>query len=535
MATQAPRTAKEGGPRAPGRALSINSQRLTAAVMCRIARELGVTGLASAEDMRQIVEGKLGELGHPPENVRVELAEMEQGVLQDDEGIFLECQPEEEEEGEDNHVSAEERIVEDVDGNGDGAAVVAPGVVELEAEVGRLSEDARLFEEVSALRERVEGERMRYKSLRVTHLPASSHVAPEVPVSGRAASPRSSHSSCVSTGLPRGKAPPMDSFAGESLEVRFDDWLPMLQRAATWNRWSEEETLLQLAGHLRKRALLEWNLLEDRERKTLSSAVEAMCERLDPGSRSTAVQDFRYARQKETEPVRDFILRLERIFLSAYGRDQLSGETRDALLHGQLQEGLLYQLMEAPAVSGAQKYTELCIAVRNEEKRLESLRIRQRFLRRPRTTVGGAPTQLQEHQLMSGGLTAVQGRLLTRDRPAPQDRPPPSMGGRPEARRCFRCSRMEHFARDCQAQGRESNGRPPPFSGRTGPPVETNQVHTLSTGPKVKTSPMYLRVLSSMLSLTLGRRKCDGSVSPTKGVSPNTHEWKSKEYPPKEL
>ena len=53
MATQATRTAKEGGRRVPGRALPLNSRRLTAAVMCRI------------------VEGKLGELGHPLENVRV--------------------------------------------------------------------------------------------------------------------------------------------------------------------------------------------------------------------------------------------------------------------------------------------------------------------------------------------------------------------------------------------------------------------------------------------------------------------------------
>ena len=34
MATQATRTAKEGGPRAPGRALPLNSRRLTAAQDC---------------------------------------------------------------------------------------------------------------------------------------------------------------------------------------------------------------------------------------------------------------------------------------------------------------------------------------------------------------------------------------------------------------------------------------------------------------------------------------------------------------------
>ena len=38
----------------------------------------------------------------------------------------------------------------------------------------------------------------------------------------------------------RGRAPPIDPFDGESVDVRFDDWFPMLERAATWNGWSEE-------------------------------------------------------------------------------------------------------------------------------------------------------------------------------------------------------------------------------------------------------------------------------------------------------
>ena len=152
----------------------------------------------------------------------------------------------------------------------------------------------------------------------------------------------------------------------------------MLQRAATWNGWSVQETLIQLAGHLRKRALLECNLLEENEKTSLSSVVVALREHLDPGSRSTAVQDFRYARQRESEPVGDFILRLGRIFRSAYGRDARSSETRSALLSGQLQ-------LKAPAVSGAQKYSELCVAALNEEKRLAGLRRRQQLLRRQTT------------------------------------------------------------------------------------------------------------------------------------------------------
>ncbi len=49
----------------------------------------------------------------------------------------------------------------------------------------------------------------------------------------------------------RGKAPPIDPFTGENPEVRLDDWLPALKRASTWNGWTEEERLIQLAGHLR--------------------------------------------------------------------------------------------------------------------------------------------------------------------------------------------------------------------------------------------------------------------------------------------
>ena len=52
-----------------------------------------------------------------------------------------------------------------------------------------------------------------------------------------------------------GKAPPVDSFTAEDPEIRFDDWLPMLDRAAIWNGWIGEETLMQLAEYLRNKAL----------------------------------------------------------------------------------------------------------------------------------------------------------------------------------------------------------------------------------------------------------------------------------------
>ena len=61
--------------------------------------------------------------------------------------------------------------------------------------------------------------------------------------------------------------------------------------------------------------------------------------------RALAAQDFRHTIQGEAEPVADFIRRLEQTFRIAYGKDSMSTETRDTLLHGQLQEGLKYTML----------------------------------------------------------------------------------------------------------------------------------------------------------------------------------------------
>lgn len=107
--------------------------------------------------------------------------------------------------------------------------------------------------------------------------------------------------------------------------------------------------LMQLAGHLRGKALHEWNLLSYVEKKTYKEAVDNLRNRFGAGARVFAAQDFRHTMQEENEPVSTFIQRLERAFVVAYGRDDLSEETKQTMLHGQLQEGLRYHLMRSPA------------------------------------------------------------------------------------------------------------------------------------------------------------------------------------------
>ena len=73
---------------------------------------------------------------------------------------------------------------------------------------------------------------------------------------------------CDQSQFRRGKAPPTDEFTGEDRQITFDDWLPILERAATWNGWTQDELLMQLTGYLRGRALQEWKLLDSKNKTT---------------------------------------------------------------------------------------------------------------------------------------------------------------------------------------------------------------------------------------------------------------------------
>ena len=79
------------------------------------------------------------------------------------------------------------------------------------------------------------------------------------------------------------KAPPVDPFMGEEMEIRLDDWVPSLERAATWNEWTEGELLLQFAGHLWVCALQEWSLLDEASKETYQTTVESLCWHIDFG------------------------------------------------------------------------------------------------------------------------------------------------------------------------------------------------------------------------------------------------------------
>ncbi len=125
----------------------------------------------------------------------------------------------------------------------------------------------------------------------------------------------------------------MSPFTSENEEVTLYEWLPSLDRAAHWNAWTEEDQLLQPAGHLRGKALQEGNLIPTESKRSLSTSVQTLKGRLDPARQAMAAQEFRHLTQNEQEPVGDFITRLEKTFMLAYRKHQISPETREAFLY----------------------------------------------------------------------------------------------------------------------------------------------------------------------------------------------------------
>ena len=76
------------------------------------------------------------------------------------------------------------------------------------------------------------------------------------------------------------------------------------------------------------------------------------------------------------------ITRLERSLQIANGHERLTPEAKDAFLYNQLQGGLKLTLMESPAVSRSLTFKQLCVAAKQEEKRLMELKWGRQHLER---------------------------------------------------------------------------------------------------------------------------------------------------------
>ena len=478
-----------------GTAYHINSRRLKTRQLRRIAAALGLAESASAEDTRTIIEGKLREMDKDPAEVQVIVKDLEGNdgtlFLINDEGVIItvkalldshvtsettsttsscsalrskhdsrsssaEPNPleatvkelrsalEEEQQRAANHLaeltSAKEALArekqkvkrmwrdkcEQLLRHEDQQDAKDAEIQSLKAELARLR----------ASHERTSEERMRSSSVPSNSEGLSSNdgggllISPQHEISGRTQSARV------------GKAPPIDTFTGENPDTLWEDWLPTFERAAHWNHWTEEEKLLQLAGYLRKKALQEWNLMSETQKHSFKIATKEMQNRLDPGSKALAAQDFRHTVQGPKESVSDFIRRLEQVFRRAYGKEQISAETRSTLLHGQLQDGLSDILMRAPAVSGALTYQELCGAAKNEERRQKDLSKRHQYQREDSTTPSSS-SNIQRN-------TQARTQADRRGHLAP--------GSSSSGKRCYICDSTEHLMKNCRVRTTESLG-----------------------------------------------------------------------------
>ena len=155
---------------------------------------------------------------------------------------------------------------------------------------------------------------------------------------------------------------------------------------------------------------------------------------LDPGSKTMAAQDFCHSHQKSDESVSDFICRIEKSYQVAYGKDDLNPATRDALLCGQLYEGLIYDLMQSPVVSGVQSYQKLCTTSEGEERGLAALKQWQQFVMLSTSTPQQAPSSRP-----SGSKPEQQGTLPATRR----------------QRVSFKCGQPGHFDINCPQGGKK--------------------------------------------------------------------------------
>ena len=451
----------------------LNSTRVTAGQLRDLGAQLEVPTSSSVGDLRVMIEAKLREMDHEPSNVQVALPKDPEDTtisLLDDSGVFLVVERRHEMPTEtiEPTVSRETSHTPELAIGSEEIQTLTQERDELQGRVDTLTEENdNLQTELQTLREALESSKARVKEIWkisceqvaefdevVTTKDAEiaelkSQLAARRETRGTSPSGMSSPSdtpSVPTVTIPattrearRGRAPPINLFSGEDPEVRLDDWLPSLRRASQWNNWTAEEQLMQLAGHLKGRALAEWNLLSGDEVESLETAVKCLKERLDPCSRVLAGQDFRRTVQGDAETVADFICRLEKSYRVAFGNDKMSRETKDAMLYGQLQEGLRSSLIRSPSVSGAMTYQELCMAAKHEEKRQAELKKRQDYndsLRYNKEKFVRKPSDNRSNFSHSNAA-----RSAVKDTP--------------NKIRCYYCHKLGHVAANCKSADKE--------------------------------------------------------------------------------
>ena len=295
----------------------LNSTRITAGQLRALGTTLGIPASGNVSDLRLMIEGQIMEGDRDPRNVQVLLPRSTDDVtirLRDYEGIFLNVTPDSEPLRHDDSEPPKEPLLSDPveDTPADELQAIRLERDALREEMRTMVEEKVAFQEqVHSLTREVEASKARAKEiwrLSCEQVEDFDHTIDakeqeiaqlraqfEGRTNHRRPSPSPSEDSVSEpTTLPssreprRGRAPPIEKFSGESPEIRLDDWLPSLQRAASWNKWTEEEQLIQLAGHLKGRALIEWNLLSRTEISTMEAAVKSLRDCLEPCSKVMA-------------------------------------------------------------------------------------------------------------------------------------------------------------------------------------------------------------------------------------------------------